>query len=249
MPYDHEAALPPGSPLPAAPEPDETLPIDSVMCLVESILRQPRRVIRQLGEASPGPLLCGMVLVSITLATGYGLIVGSFTGGIQWWAAPLKLTTGILAASAICLPSLYIFACLCGSPARFVEMAGALGGLLSLLTLLLIGFAPAAWLFSQSTQSQVTIGILHLSFWFVAFWFGVRFLLNALRQFGLRSEAGLKLWVLVFFLVSLQMTAALRPLLGQADTLLPQEKKFFLAHWMDCLRETPGEPTRVRSRP
>lgn len=248
MPYDHEASLRPESPLPA-PDPDETLPIGSVMCLVESILRQPRRVIRQLTEAQPGALLPTMVLVFTTLAAGYGLIVGSFTGGIQWWAAPLKLTGGMLAASVICLPSLYIFACLCGSPARFGEMAGALGGLLTLLTLLLLGLAPAAWLFSQSIRSEVAIGILHLCFWFVAFSFGVRFLLNALRQFGLRSEAGLKLWVLVFFLVSLQMTAALRPLVGRADTLLPVERKFFLDHWFDCLRDTPDSPLRVRSQP
>jgi hypothetical protein len=31
------------------------------------------------------------------------------------------------------------------------------------------------------------------------------------------------------------MMTALRPLIGTSDTLLPQQKKFFIAHWVDCL--------------
>jgi hypothetical protein len=216
--------------------PDESLPIDGLDSLIESILRQPQCVIRHLKATNSKALLGQMVLATVVFAAGYGLVVGSFAGGIQWWAAPLKVTGGMLAASVICLPSLYIFACLGGSSARFGEMTAALGGLLTLQTLLLIGFAPAAWLFSQSTRSEATIGFLHLAFWFVAFCFGVRFLFSALRQAGLKSEAGLKLWVLILLLVSLQMTSALRPLIGRADTLLPDEKKFFVEHWSENLR-------------
>jgi hypothetical protein len=48
-----------------------------------------------------------------------------------------------------------------------------------------------------------------------------------------RSNAGLKIWMLIFTLVVIQMTTALRPIIGTADTFLPQEKKFFLAHWFE----------------
>jgi len=137
--------------------------------------------------------------------------------------------------AAICLPSLYIFACLGGSPAKLHEVTGALGGLLLLMALLLTGFALVSRLFSQSTESVAMMGFLHLSFWAVAACFGVRFLFMAFRHFGLRSEAGLRTWVLIFILVSLQMTTALRPLVGTADDFLPVEKKFFAAHWLDCL--------------
>jgi hypothetical protein len=37
------------------------------------------------------------------------------------------------------------------------------------------------------------------------------------------------------------MTAALRPIVGTADTFLPQEKKFFLSHWGDCLKSSPAD--------
>jgi hypothetical protein len=36
--------------------------------------------------------------------------------------------------------------------------------------------------------------------------------------------------------VALQMTTALRPILGTSKTFLPTEKKFFIAHWGDCLK-------------
>ncbi len=39
----------------------------------------------------------------------YGLVMGSFSGGVQWWAAPAKLVGGTLLSAVICLPSLYIF--------------------------------------------------------------------------------------------------------------------------------------------
>jgi hypothetical protein len=35
----------------------------------------------------------------------------------------------------------------------------------------------------------------------------------------------------------LQMTTALRPLVGTSTTFFPAEKKFFIAHWGDCLKE------------
>ena len=203
--------------------------------LVEAVLRHPRRVIYQLKQGAPGQLTFSLLLLAVGFAAVYGLIVGSFSGGVQWWAAPVKVAGGLVAAAAICLPSLYIFACLCGSAARLPEVAGALGGLVALTTLLLIGFAPVAWLFSQSTESVMMMGCFHLLFWVVAVRFGVRFLLTAFRHFGLKTAAGLRVWVVIFILVSLQMTAALRPLIGQADTLLPTGKKFFAAHWLDCL--------------
>jgi hypothetical protein len=138
------------------------------------------------------------------------------------------------------MPSLYIFACLSGSQARLWEMFGLLAGLLMLMTLLLIGFAPVAWLFSQSTESVAWMGALHLVFWLVATIFALRFLQAGYMRFHARSSAGLHVWIVIFLLVMLQMTTALRPIVGTADTFLPKDKKFFLSHWIDSL-ERPAE--------
>ena len=61
-------------------------------------------------------------------------------------------------------------------------MFGLVAGLLALMTVLLIGFAPVAWVFSQSTSSLVAMGALHLAFWLVATVFGLRFLFAGFRH-------------------------------------------------------------------
>lgn len=176
-----------------------------------------------------------MLFVAVVCSLIYGVVVGSFSGGTQWWAAPVKISVGLLISMLICLPSLYIFASLSGSQARLAEMFGLVVGLLMLMTVLLLGFAPVAWLFSQSTESLAWMGALHLIFWLVSTIFGLRFLNAGFAHSNAKSNAGLNTWIVIFMLVMLQMSTALRPLVGTADTFMPQEKKFFLSHWADCV--------------
>jgi hypothetical protein len=250
-PYGKPPGLPPSPPplIPPAPtfyqsgeqppgtDASERVPITGVVGAVEAILRQPRRVMFQLKQMNPGGLIVSLLLIAVVCSVVYGLVVGSFTGGDQWWAAPTKIAGGLLISALICLPSLYIFSCLGGSQARLVEVFGLVGGLLALMTILLIGFAPVAWVFSQSTQSITVMGGLHLVFWGVAAIFGMRFLSSGFKHMNARSDAALKTWAIIFLLVCLQMTTALRPILGKSDTFLPPstEKKFFVGHWMDCV--------------
>ena len=228
-------------PLGDLPEDRELIP--GVMAAVESVLRQPRRIFFNLRQPGSLGLVCSLAVVAVFCSLIYGLVVGTFSMGTQLWAAPAKIAVGMLLSGLICLPSLYIFSCLGGSQARLGEIVGLLAGLLMLMTLLLIGFAPVAWLFSQSTQSIPWMGALHLLFWFVATCFGFRFLYQGFKHSQVRSPAALGVWSIIFALVMLQMTAALRPLVGTSDTLLPTEKKFFLSHWADCLK-TANEPVR-----
>jgi hypothetical protein len=223
--------------------PEEREPIPNAVAAVEAILRQPRRVMYQLRQPGAGGLVAGMLFVSVLCSVVYGVVVGTFSGGVQLWAAPVKIAGGLLISALICLPSLYIFACLSGSQARLMEIFGLVTGLLTLMTILLIGFAPVAWLFSQSTESLAWMGALHLIFWAIATVFGLRFLAAGFSHAHARSNAGLNTWVVIFVLVVLQMTTALRPIVGTAETMLPTEKKFFASHWVDCLK-LPKPPAR-----
>jgi hypothetical protein len=217
-------------------DPAERVPISNVVAAIDAILRHPRRVMFQLRQPDAGKLIAMMLFVSIACSLIYGVVVGTFSGGDQIWAAPAKIAIGLMISALICLPSLYIFTCLGGSQARLVEVFGLLAGLLMLMTILLIGFAPVAWIFSQSTESLAWMGTLHLIFWFIATCFGLRFLETGFSHSNARSLAGFRTWVVIFLLVALQMTTALRPILGKSETFLPAEKKFFVAHWGDCLK-------------
>jgi hypothetical protein len=187
-------------------DPVERVPIKNLFGVIEAVLRQPRRLMFQLRQPGAGRLIGGMLFVSLICGLVYGLIIGSFSGAEQWWAAPVKFTGGLFLATLICLPSLYIFAGLSGSTARLGEISGLVAGLLLLMTVLLIGFAPVAWLFSQSTNSLLWMGFLHLMFWFVATAFGLRFLDAGFRETNARSDAGLKTWTIIFVLVVVQIS-------------------------------------------
>ena len=224
---------------PLGENPQEREPLQNFVATIEAILRQPRRVIYQLRQPGSGRVILGMLSVSICCSLVYGVVVGTFSMGEQLWAAPVKIAGGLLLAALICLPSLYIFTCLSGSEARLSEICGLLAGLLVLMTVLLIGFAPVAWLFSQSTESVVWMGILHLAFWLVSTLFGLRFLENGFSHTKARSSAGLNVWIIIFLLVAVQMTTALRPIVGKASTFFPTQKRFFVTHWGDCLNSPP----------
>jgi hypothetical protein len=239
--------VPPNIPRALGDDPADREPVPNVIAAIDAILRHPRRVMYQLRQPGAGKIVAAMLLVALVCSLVYGVIVGSFSGGVQWWAAPVKVAGGLLISAVICLPSLYIFGCLSGSQARLAEVFGLVCGLLMLMTILLIGFAPVAWLFSQSTESIVWMGVLHLLFWFVATIFGLRFLHAGFSHSNARSSAGLNTWVVIFVLVILQMTTALRPLLGTSDKFFPTEKKFFLSHWGDCLDSKWQEQHRSRN--
>jgi hypothetical protein len=221
---------------PLGENPEERAPIPNMLTAIEAILRQPRRVMFQLREPGAGRLIITMLLVAIACHLLYGLVVGTYSQGSQYWIAPVKITGGSLFAALICIPSLYIFACLSGSQARLVEIIGLVAGLLMLTSILLIGFAPVALLFSTSTKSILWMAALHLTFWFVATIFGLRFIDSGFSHSQARSRAGFNTWVLIFVLVALQMTTALRPIVGRSDTFWPTEKKFFLQYWGESLR-------------
>lgn len=230
--------LPPSlaEPRPLGDDPAERAAISNVFSAIEAVLRHPRRLLFQMRQPGAGKLIAAMIFASLICGLIYGVVVGTFSGGPQLWAAPVKIVMGLMISAAICLPSLYIFACLSGSQARLAEVCGLLAGLLLLMTILLIGFAPVAWIFSESTESLAWMGTLHLIFWLVATLFGLRLMKAGFAHASARSQAGINVWIVIFLLVALQMTTALRPILGKSDTFFPTEKQFFLAHWGDCLK-------------
>src|SRR6266446_10769949 len=229
----------PAAMLPLGENPEDREKIPNAVSAIESILRKPRRIMYQLRQPGSGRLIFSMILVAIVCSLIYGVVVGTFSMGDQLWAAPVKIAGGLLFATLICLPSLYIFTCLSGSHARLVEICGLVAGLLMLMTILLIGFAPVAWLFSQSTESVVWMGALHLAFWIIATLFGLRFLETGFSHTQARSSAGLNVWIMIFVLVAIQMTTALRPIVGKASTFFPTEKRFFVTYWSECLNSSP----------
>jgi len=203
---------------------------ENPISLLENLLKHPGRVVHELQQKQASVLAGWLLLFGIVGIAIYGTVVGAQSGG-----APVKLGLGTLLAVLICLPSLYIFTCLGGIDAQLRSVCGALFAAVCLSSILLIGFAPVAWIFSQSTDSIAFMGALHLLFWLIGIRFGLRLIDATGRFLGARSKGHLRIWSVIFILVCLQMTTTLRPIIAPSKTFLPTEKKFFLAHWLDSI--------------
>lgn len=209
--------------------------------ILENLLKHPGRVVHELHQTRAAILASWLLSFAIIGVAIYGIVVGAQSGGAQMWIAPAKLGLGTLLAVLICPPSLYIFTCLGGIDAQLRGVCGALFAAVCLSSILLIGFAPVAWIFSQSTDSIVFMGALHLLFWAIGIGFGLR-LIDAMGRFlGARSKGHLKIWSIIFVLVCFQMTTTLRPIIAPSKTFLPTEKKFFLANWFETIAASDAE--------
>lgn len=199
-----------------------------------ALLKRPGRIAWEILNGRAAPTALTLAIAAVASLAIYGLISGSLTGGPQFWIAPAKIVIGTVIASAICLPSLYVFLCLNGADAEFRGTAGLLVASAALTAILLVSFGPIVWVFSQSTDSLAAMGILHLLLWGIAASFGLRFLAqSAAHVSGSRLRIGA--WIAIYVLVSLQMMTTLRPILGPSEHFLPQEKKFFIAHWLETM--------------
>lgn len=203
--------------------------------LLELLLREPAAVVRWLRDDASPRALARLAALTLLVYAVYGALVGGFSGGEQIYLAPLKLAGGAVFCGAICLPSFLVFVNLSGGRVRLGQALGLLVVINALTALVLVGFVPVAWVFTNSVSSLAFMAAIHFCCWAVALYFGLRILPGGLSQFRASAPHYLKLWIAVFLITLFQTTTALRPLLAPAETALPQEKKFFLTHWVETL--------------
>lgn len=231
----HEAIEPDPSSLPADAAPAPEPPEPPNPNLVDLLLRHPEVMLGRFDGPQGRGILAWLAAIALVSYAAYGLVVGSFAGGMQWWAAPLKLLLGISLCGLICFPSLYILVCLSGARARLPQVAGILLSLLALSGVFLAGFAPVAWIFSQSSNFVSFIAPVHFMVWFIAIFASTRMLRLGLRHWSARRTEWTGLWILVLVVTVLQMVTVLRPIVGSSTRLLEPERQFFLQHWSKTL--------------
>lgn len=204
----------------------------------DTLLKKPGSLLFELNRGESGDprrLLGNLALTTVVCLAIFGLVLGFFSGGTQLWAAPLKVVAGVFTSALITLPSLYIFSALTGLDVNFRTVGGVMAAAICLISLLLVGLAPVAWIFAQSTDEIAFYGFLVLGFWIVGLWFGLGLIFRGARWLGVKRRFHLVVWAMIFVIVTLQMSTALRPIIGESEHFLPTEKRFFLAHWFDHL--------------
>lgn len=205
---------------------------------LEGILKNPSRLFQSFLKSERQALGVHLLLIILVSMAAFGLVLASFAGHDQWLWAPLKVSVGLLLSGLLCLPSLYVFGCLSGLSIRPGAAAAMLLAMLSLCSLVVLGFAPVAWIFAQSTDSIAFVGTLVLLMWIIALWFAFGLVRQVVALMGIRMTEHIRIWMFMFVIVTLQMSTTLRPILGRSDHILPTERKFFPEHWWSVLQGT-----------
>jgi len=225
-----------------SPLENKTPPLPSnagFMQLVDALLKAHNSLYQhiQSNNSLLGNTLKLMLLAALCLLV-YGFIMGAFSGGEQWIAAPLKVMLGTALAAALCYPSLYILAALSGADLTPGQAASLLVSSLALSCILLIGFAPVAFVFTFSIQALPFMGIVHLLIWSISLYFGLRYFARGTMMLGGKDPFMLKVWAFIFLLTLMQMSTTLRPILGTGTYQLNTQKQFFITHWMNTLQHS-----------
>jgi hypothetical protein len=175
----------------------------------------------------------------------YGVSMGAFSGGHTLWMTGLKVPLIALASIALCAPSLYVLLGLNGSPLSVRQAAAILAGAACLASLLLVGFAPVAWLFGVSTTSVQFMIVLHLAVAAIGILYGLRLFVLSVPN-GFEGNKVLALWTAVFLLVSAQMVTYFRPLLSVTaqGQFRESEKQFFFEHLRQSVAGRSLDPPR-----
>ena len=201
--------------------------------LLAALLKSPAQIMKNI-EADEALWRRGALLWwwGLVFHAGFGFTLGLFGG---WAAALMALGKAPLIAVCslvLCLPSLYVFSSVGGMPLTLSQTFALSGGALAMTGILLVGLAPVTWLFSVSTKSVGFIVVLNLFVWIIAIGFATRFLDQLRVTTRLGRTLGLKWWLAVYLLVTLQMVTTLRPLLEKpASGWWVAGKKFFLIYF------------------
>ncbi len=201
--------------------------------IVAALLKAPQTVSHSIANQKGLLRSAGLLLgVAVGCHAIFGLAVGLF-GGISVGVMDMvKVPLAAVCALLLCFPSLYVFACVAGSPLSLSQTVMLGCSCLAMVGLLLVGLAPVAWLFAVSTQSLPFVVMLAFLIWLIALAFAARYVGKLKVNLLFQRQSGIMLWLIILMVVTLQMATCMRPMLTKPDRgWWTSEKMFFLTHF------------------
>jgi hypothetical protein len=202
-----------------------------------AVLRQADLILR--GEQSSRDLPRLMLLVLI-FGMFYGAVMGTFSATsldrlLQIAYAAVKVPILLLVTFLISLPSFFVLNTLMGLRSDFADAVRALITTQAGLTIVLASLAPftALW---YATSADYSVAILFNAFMFALASFTAQFLLRRryrpLIQRDPKHRILLRLWLVIYVFVGIQMGWVLRPFVGSplAETRFFREGAFSNAY-------------------
>ena len=154
----------------------------------------------------------------------YGLIIGASQSGLQALASGMKLPSLYLVTLLICLPTLFFFHVIAGSRMAFSQYLLIALSAVSVISVLMVGFAPVTLFFLITVNDYLFFVLLNVVIFAIASLVGVHILYKGIRFLtredivgsGLQTKI-LPLWLGLYGFVGSQMGWVLRPFFGTPD--------------------------------
>jgi hypothetical protein len=146
--------------------------------------------------------------------------MGMYNGVLQALSSAIKLPILFLFTALICVPSLYTFNVLLGQRFKFLQTVALMMMTLGTTTILLVSLAPIAFFFTLTTPDNYQFLILmHVLIFALCGIYGVRYLYRGSSYIAFRMEQPLnnlllRLWIVIYAIVGMQLGWRLRPFIG-----------------------------------
>ncbi|MBW4690776.1 MAG: hypothetical protein KME27_03315 [Lyngbya sp. HA4199-MV5] len=172
----------------------------------------------------------------------YGAIIGAFHSAPQVASSAIKLPALYLLTLLICLPTLYIFNALFGSKQTIGQHFTYLLTAVSVIAILLCGFAPVTLFFLITVNDYSFFLLLNVAIFALTGVLGVSFLYQVMKPIDEDGASQsvkvrrniLRFWLVLYGFVGSQLGWTLRPFFGspgQFELFRAREGSFFSGVW------------------
>lgn len=172
-------------------------------------------------EKGLGRKLRYTILTVLLLTAIYGLLAGSYSSAAQALSSAIKLPLLFLATFMICFPVFFIVQVLVGSRLRLLQVVVLVMSGLTLTSILLVTFVPIVVFFLITGSNYYFLQLFHVAIVLVAGGFGMYALHEGLSLvcdrrgvYPKKAMTIMRIWVVLFAFVGIQMAWNLRPFLG-----------------------------------
>jgi hypothetical protein len=173
----------------------------------------------------------------------YGAIIGASHSPQQMLSSAIKVPALYLISLLVCLPTLYVFNVFFGAKESFGQHLAFLLTPVSIIALLLCGFAPISLFFLLSVKDYRFFLLLNVAIFALTGIMGVSFLYKIMKPIakndtaqGVKARTSiLRLWLGLYGLVGTQLGWTLKPFFGTPDgkfeLFRSEGGSFFSAVW------------------
>lgn len=219
---------------------------------LDYILRAQTALFEQIHSQQQLPRIIAAMSILCALLSGfYGLVMGMYNGPLQALSSATKLPILFLLTALICIPSLYTFNVLLGQSFKFLQTVALMVMTLGTTTILLVSLAPIAFFFTVTTPDNYQfLLLLHVIIFGLCGVYGVRYLYRGCSYIAFRMEQPLnnlllRIWILIYAVVGMQLGWRLRPFIGNQGMpfeLLRSEVdgNFYIAVWNSLINLLSG---------